>query len=213
VINPNLEDQKYLVVLKSVKKTISIAKLRTNSPELHSEIGCCKIPKTPWKEIIYHICDTKRVEDEFFFLLECLVYTQIRSQCNHHRSNLHEKVSPVAMEKIRSIPTLAQIVLLAQRYKTTLKFYKAWCSKGVKKWRTCFRLEVLDGKGTQILQMLSSLHGLCHPSKETPIAPGDEQPILVPSLHRSLVEDATPDLAPTLKETPLDMAPCYKPTT
>ena len=37
VINPNLEDQNYLSVLPSVKKKISIAKIRTNSHELHSE--------------------------------------------------------------------------------------------------------------------------------------------------------------------------------
>jgi hypothetical protein len=37
VINPNLEDQKYLSVLPSVMKKISIAKIRTNSHEIHSE--------------------------------------------------------------------------------------------------------------------------------------------------------------------------------
>ena len=36
-INPNLEDQKYLSVLASTKKTINIAKIRMNSHELHSE--------------------------------------------------------------------------------------------------------------------------------------------------------------------------------
>ena len=39
VINPNLEDQNYLYVFPSVKRKISIAKIRTNSHELHSEIG------------------------------------------------------------------------------------------------------------------------------------------------------------------------------
>jgi hypothetical protein len=34
VINPNLEDQNYLSVLQSVKKKISIAKIRTNSHKL-----------------------------------------------------------------------------------------------------------------------------------------------------------------------------------
>ena len=55
VINPNLEDQKYLSILTSVNKKINIAKIRTNSLELHSEIGCWMIPKTPWDEIIYHL--------------------------------------------------------------------------------------------------------------------------------------------------------------
>jgi hypothetical protein len=46
VINPNLEDQNYLSVLTSVKKKINIAKIRTNSHELHSETGHWSIPKT-----------------------------------------------------------------------------------------------------------------------------------------------------------------------
>jgi hypothetical protein len=70
VVNPNLEDQKYLSVLTSVKKRINIAKIRTNSHELHSETGHWTIPKTPWQERICHLCDTKRVEDEKHFLLE-----------------------------------------------------------------------------------------------------------------------------------------------
>ena len=39
LINPNLEDQNYLSVLTSVKKKMSIAKIRTNSHEPHSETG------------------------------------------------------------------------------------------------------------------------------------------------------------------------------
>lgn len=35
--NPNLEDQKYLSILTSVEKKISVAKIRINSQELHSE--------------------------------------------------------------------------------------------------------------------------------------------------------------------------------
>jgi hypothetical protein len=31
-------------------------------------------------ERICHLCDTKRVEDENHFLLECLMYTHIKSQ-------------------------------------------------------------------------------------------------------------------------------------
>jgi hypothetical protein len=64
VINPNLEDQNYLSVLSSVRKKISIAKIRTNYHELHSETGSWSIPKTPWDERVCHLCDTKNVEDE-----------------------------------------------------------------------------------------------------------------------------------------------------
>jgi hypothetical protein len=75
VINPNLEDQNYLSVLTSVKKKISIAKTRTNSHELHSEIGHWSIPKMPWDERVCHLCDTKKVEYEKHFLLDCPSYT------------------------------------------------------------------------------------------------------------------------------------------
>jgi hypothetical protein len=71
VINPNLEHQNYLSVFPSVKKKISIAKIRTNSHKLHSEIGHWSIPKTPWDERVCHLCDTKKVEDEKHFLLDC----------------------------------------------------------------------------------------------------------------------------------------------
>jgi hypothetical protein len=80
LINPNLEYQKYLSVLNSVKKKINIAKTRTNSHELHREIGCWTIPKILWDERIYHIYDTKRVEDEKHFHLEYTTYTQLRSK-------------------------------------------------------------------------------------------------------------------------------------
>ena len=49
-INPNLEDQKYLSVVTSSQKKINMAKIRTNSHELHSERGRWSIPKTPWVE-------------------------------------------------------------------------------------------------------------------------------------------------------------------
>jgi len=52
VVNPNLEDQKYLFVLTNIKKRINIAKIRTNSHELHSETWHWTIPKTPWHERI-----------------------------------------------------------------------------------------------------------------------------------------------------------------
>jgi hypothetical protein len=64
VVNPNIEDQKFLFVLTSVKKKINIVKIQINSNELHSETRCWIIPKTLWDERICHFCDTKRVKDE-----------------------------------------------------------------------------------------------------------------------------------------------------
>jgi len=40
IINPNLEDHKYLSVLTSSKKKVNINKIRTNTHELHSETRC-----------------------------------------------------------------------------------------------------------------------------------------------------------------------------
>ena len=81
VINPTLEDQKYLLVLTSSKKKINIAKISwTNSHELHSETGRWTVPKTLWVERICHLCKDMNIEDENNFLLECSAYTHIRSQ-------------------------------------------------------------------------------------------------------------------------------------
>ena len=55
VINPTLEDQKYLSVLTSSMKKMNIAKIRMNSNELHSETCRWVVPKTPWVERICHI--------------------------------------------------------------------------------------------------------------------------------------------------------------
>jgi hypothetical protein len=95
VVNPNLENKRYLSVLTSVKKRINIANIRTNSHELHSETGCWTIPKTPCHERICHLCDTKKVEDENHFPMEFPMYTQIRShfQNIYHNTDLPNLIS------------------------------------------------------------------------------------------------------------------------
>ena len=80
VINPTLENQKYLSILTSSKNKINIAKIRTNSHDLHSKTGRWAVPKTPWMERICHICENRNIEDENHFLLECPAYNHIRSQ-------------------------------------------------------------------------------------------------------------------------------------
>ena len=80
VINPTLEDQKYLFVLTSSKKKPNIAKIRTNSHELHSEASCWAVPKTPWVEMICHLFENMNIGEETHFLLKCLAYAHIRSQ-------------------------------------------------------------------------------------------------------------------------------------
>ena len=70
----------FYFVLISLMKKINIAKIKTNSHELHSETGRWAIPKTPWVERICHLCENRNIEDENHFLLECPAYTHIRSQ-------------------------------------------------------------------------------------------------------------------------------------
>jgi len=72
IINPTLEDQKYLSVLTSSKKKINTAKIGTNSHELHSETCRWEVPKTPWVERICHLRENMNIKDENHFLLECL---------------------------------------------------------------------------------------------------------------------------------------------
>ena len=64
--------------MKSAKKNANIAKIRTNSHQLHSEIGGWTTPKTLWDDRICHLCDTKLVEDEKNFHLDCPTYIHIR---------------------------------------------------------------------------------------------------------------------------------------
>jgi hypothetical protein len=44
----------------------------------------------PWDERVCHLCDTKKVEDEKHFLLDCPAYTHIRSHFQNicHTTNL-----------------------------------------------------------------------------------------------------------------------------
>ena len=64
VMNPTLEDQKYISVLTISKKKTNISKIRTNSHELHSETGCWIVPKTPWVEMSCRLCENRNIQDE-----------------------------------------------------------------------------------------------------------------------------------------------------
>ena len=88
VINLTLKNQKYLSVLTSSKKKTNIAKIRTNSHELHSEIGRWAVTKTPWVERMCHLYENMNIDDEKHFLLECPTYTHIRSQFHSLCCNL-----------------------------------------------------------------------------------------------------------------------------
>jgi hypothetical protein len=94
--------------LPSVKKKVSIAKIRTNSHELHSETGDWSIPKTPWDERACHLCDTKKVEDEKHFLLDCPTYTHIRSHFQNidHTTNLPNLLTQQNIDHTTNLPNL-----------------------------------------------------------------------------------------------------------
>ena len=80
VIKPNLDDQKCLLTVTSSRKKINIAKIRMNSNELQRETESWYIPKTPWTERVFHLCESLSVEDENHFLLKCPAYTHIRPE-------------------------------------------------------------------------------------------------------------------------------------
>ena len=60
VINPNLEDKKYLLEVTSSRKKINIANIITNSHEIHSKTRSWSIPKTPWEERVFYMCIYER---------------------------------------------------------------------------------------------------------------------------------------------------------
>ena len=80
VINSTLDTHNYLSMLSINKKKMNIANIKTNSHELRSDTGWWSIPKTPSNDRICQICDSKQVEDEKHFLLDCPTLTHIRSQ-------------------------------------------------------------------------------------------------------------------------------------
>ena len=80
IINPNLEDQNYLSILMTSKRKVNTSNIRTNSHQIHSEIGHWKTPKMCWVERTCHLYESMSVEDENHLLLEFIAYTQIRSQ-------------------------------------------------------------------------------------------------------------------------------------
>ena len=77
VINPNLDDQKYLSVVTSSQKKINIAKIRMNMNSITKQSVGLFLKIHGWKW--FSICVSMSVEDENHFTLECLAYTHIRS--------------------------------------------------------------------------------------------------------------------------------------
>jgi len=70
VINPTLDNHNYLSMLTNTKSKINITGIRTNSHELQSDTEQWSTPRTRWDDIIFQICDTKKVKDENNFLLD-----------------------------------------------------------------------------------------------------------------------------------------------
>lgn len=68
IINPKLEHPSYPHKIINFKKKLVVAKLRTNSHELHSEIVRCTIPKTPRDKRICKFCNLNAIKDETHFL-------------------------------------------------------------------------------------------------------------------------------------------------
>ena len=89
VINTNLEDHKYLLVVTSSQKKINISKIKMNYHELLSETWHWYIPKTPWAKMVCHLCESMSVDDENHFLLQCLAYTHISSEFHSICYNTH----------------------------------------------------------------------------------------------------------------------------
>jgi hypothetical protein len=80
VVNPNLENKKYLYILISIKNKINIAKIRKKTlirSTVKRDIG--QFAKMLWVKRTCHLCYIMKVEDEKYFLLKCPTYTHIKS--------------------------------------------------------------------------------------------------------------------------------------
>lgn len=69
-IDPKLKDRTYLSIFASVEKKINIAKIITNSHDLHTEIGRCTRLETSQEARIYKVCDSNKVKNEKHFLFQ-----------------------------------------------------------------------------------------------------------------------------------------------
>jgi len=90
-----------------------------------------------------------------------------------------------------------------------------------------FRMEILDGKATQFLQLLSAMQGVCHPSTGEAHATEVEPPLMAPTPQGTtedvtlvkeegatpVEEEATPLRDPMPSATSMDTWPHYRPTT
>jgi len=70
--------QPYLDLCTITKFRICFSKLRCSSHRLHVESGRWAKPPVPIGERKCHMCNT--LEDEFHFVLECRMYSELRSQ-------------------------------------------------------------------------------------------------------------------------------------
>jgi hypothetical protein len=75
----------------------------------------------PWDERVCHLCDTKKVEDENHFLLDCLAYTHIRSHFQNidHTTNLPNHLT---QQKYGDLGNL--LLILFERRNKILKNHK-----------------------------------------------------------------------------------------
>ncbi|MCG8074808.1 MAG: hypothetical protein JAY75_01015, partial [Candidatus Thiodiazotropha taylori] len=75
----NFQYQHYLKVLNIEKCRISLSKLRLSAHRLEVEMGRWVRPnKIPYNDRKCKLCN--RLEDEFHFLLECPLYSDLRKQ-------------------------------------------------------------------------------------------------------------------------------------
>ena len=79
VIDPIVANHNYISILMCTKKRMNISRIKTIFHDLWSKTRLCSIPKIPCHERICLLCESKRVEYEKYFLLDCTTLTHIHS--------------------------------------------------------------------------------------------------------------------------------------
>ena len=109
----NFQYQKYLNVLNIVKYRKSLSRLRLSSHRLEVEVGRWAKPnKIPYENRKCHICNI--LEDEFHFLLECPLYSDLRklyiNKYYWRRPNMPKFIELLTSEHAKTLKNLSVFV-------------------------------------------------------------------------------------------------------
>ena len=80
--------EKYFTCMRERKHMIALARFRTSSHNLHIEVGRHTSPITPLEKRICKFCNSRAIDDEVHFILDCNFHSTERSVFLNTASNI-----------------------------------------------------------------------------------------------------------------------------